>query len=88
MDIKERIAQLESLIMDLAPAIDDHLNPNKQAEGRKIGFLLCAFDFGDKGAMSYATTAQPADLVDAVIELCENLGATARLVKPTKRGQG
>ena len=80
---------LEDMLLEMAPGIDLHLNPDKRTEGRKIGFLICAFDFGEKGAMAYVTTAQPSQLVDAMIELMEKLGATARVVtpNPTKRGQ-
>ncbi len=81
--------QLEALLMEICPQIDLHLNPDKYKDGkRKVGFLIAAFDFGEKGQLAYATTAQPADLVDAMIELMEKLGATARLVQPGKRGQG
>ena len=85
----ERIAELEAQLIELGPGIDRHFNPNKETEGRKIGFLICAFDFGEKGSLAYLSTAQPTQLVDALIELMEKLGATARLVEPGKgRGQG
>lgn len=87
--IKKRIAELEALLLEIAPPLNAHLNPNQETEGRKVGFLVCAFDFGDGGtALAYLTNAQAPDMANALIELCERLGATARVVTPRPRGQG
>lgn len=81
--------ELSALILQIAPQIDLHLNPTKYQDGeRKVGFLLCAFDFGEKGSLAYCTTAgKPGQLADALIELMENLGASAEVHVPGRRGK-
>lgn len=82
--------QLEALITQIAPQLDLHFNPDKANTGRKIGFLLCAFDFGERGSLAYISTATADGIATAIIELAEKLGASARIYDPSKaptRGQ-
>lgn len=79
MTVEQRIKQLEEMVAKIAPALDEVLNPT--APPRTVGFLICVFDFGDKGAMSYASNAQLEDLPAAIDELKAKLAESARLVR-------
>lgn len=88
-DLASKMAQLEALLMELAPNIDLHLNPKKYEEGkRRIGFLLCVFDFGERGAMTYATSAQPEDLGKMLTELRAKIDETTVQIRIGDRGRG
>jgi hypothetical protein len=79
--------ELEQLLIKLAPLLDEYLNPERERDDkgrilpRRHGFLLCAFEFGEKGALAFIANAQPADLHKALQELATKLDATARRIK-------
>jgi hypothetical protein len=43
-----------------------------------LGFALVLFDFGEKGNMAYVSTAQRADTIKMLRELCGNLERAMR----------
>jgi len=64
--------QLQALLIQVAPGLDEYLNPNLP---RRYGFLLCAFEFGEKGALAYIANAKQDDLEKAMRELIERLAS-------------
>lgn len=92
-----RHVDLESLIIELAQPIDRHLNPDRRPRSdlarsvlgaepepepeRKIGFLLCAFEFGAPGGgLAYLSNATKESLTPALQELLAKLAATGVLI--------
>jgi hypothetical protein len=82
--------QLQELLIQIAPLIDEFLNPDRAPDKqglippRQHGFLLCAFEFGEQGSLAYIANAQPSDLKDAMLELISKLDATALRVSVVK----
>lgn len=75
---------LQKILLEMAQPIDDVLNPDRRSGrlgARKVGFLLCAFEFDPGDAFAYLSNAQPDQLKSALKELVERLGATARIVE-------
>lgn len=63
------VQHLESLLKQLARPIDRQLNPDL-AKDHQIGFLLCAFEFGEPGTgLAFITNADPDTLEGAIREL-------------------
>ncbi len=71
------IPELEQLLLQVAPALDRHFNPEIDKTGRTIGFLICAFDFGEKGALAYLSNANKQHLEAALEELIRSSSTRA-----------
>ena len=72
---------LQRILLELATGLDEHLNPGRRKTGkRKIGFLMCAFEFGGDNAFAYLSNAKPSDLRKAMVELIDKLEATGVIV--------
>lgn len=73
---------LERLCIQLAPAIDVHLNPEHEpGDIRKVGFLLVAFEFGAPGsALAYVANANPDGVTSALRELIARIDTTSKIV--------
>jgi hypothetical protein len=64
---------LARAVRDLAPHINTRLN-GKGPGPKKIGFVLCAFEYGDPGtALAYVASATPETLKVALEELIGKL---------------
>lgn len=75
------IKELEDQLLELAQPIDAFLNKDC-GQTRKVGFLLCAFEFGVAGApLAYLSNAQPDDLRRTLTELQDRLASTSRIVQ-------
>ncbi len=82
LTVDERIALLEADLIKVAPVLDMIFNPDKEElKQRNVGFLLCAFDFGEKGALAFVSTAQVDDIKNAIDELKGKLDKSARTVQ-------
>ena len=57
--------ELENLIRGYASAIDQSLH---ETTGRRIGYCLMLFDFGDSGSLAYGSNAQRADMLKTIDE--------------------
>lgn len=69
---------LQEFALRLAPVIDDFINPD---EGRRrLGFVLCVFEFDPGSQLAYIANAQPEDLKAALRECIEKLDDTMRVV--------
>lgn len=80
--------RLESLLKQLARPIDRQLNPDPAGE-RRIGFLLCAFEFGGPGTgLAFISNAEPDTLEGAIRELLRRFKGTGELVTLPEEGAG
>ncbi len=79
-----RQQDLETLVIELAQPIDRHLNPGPAPlpqSARTIGFLLCAFEFGERGGgLAYVSNATKESLTPALQELLAKLAETGVIV--------
>ena len=78
---KTTVAELEERCIELAPAINNHLNDGTATvdDPRPIGFCLVAFEFGEPGTpLAFVSNAQPEDLRRALRELAERLTEVGR----------
>lgn len=62
--------ELENLIRGYASAIDQSL---REQTGKKIGYCLMLFDFGEDGSLAYGSNADRADMIKTLDEFREKL---------------
>jgi hypothetical protein len=74
-DDEERLA-LEDLTGKVARTLQEAINSDP--EGKRVGFCLLMFDFGDKGSFAYAANAPRADVVKLFKEAADKVGREAQ----------
>lgn len=73
--------ELEELIEPIGRGVRAVLAEERAAGGaggRRIGFCLLLFDFGDKGHFAYAADGERADVVRLLKEAAAKVGAAAQ----------
>jgi hypothetical protein len=58
----------EAQMNGLATALDQVFNGDLRGEGRKVGFCLMVFNFGDTGRANYISNAHRADVITMLKE--------------------
>lgn len=78
------LKELEKTCREIGHIIGDVAN--KGYDGKKVGFALLMFDFGEGGNMTYTSNAEREDMIKAMKELIANI--TLHLDSPANTGRG